>query len=123
MSTFPQHWVAWTRESEAEALYTAWWGQEIIQRTILVQSRSDGVDDVDGDQGSDEGSDMNVGRDVDTWVQQTIIDISQPVDTLILGEILLRQEFLDVRNIIESYASKYPAQGLVITGQPGIGQL
>ena len=125
MSTSPRYWIAFGPEHPAWAQYTAWWGKEIIQHIIWVQSRSDDMDDgdQDGDQGSDQGSDMDLGSDVDTWVQKTIIDISEREDEQILGEILLRQEFIDARNFVELYASKYPDLGLVITGQPGIGQL
>ena len=73
-----------SRGHQAWALYTAWWGQEIIQRTIRVQSRSDGMDDVD------------------TSALQTIIEISQSVDEDVLGEMLLRREFLKTRNFIQS---------------------
>ena len=75
------------------------------------------MDDVDGDQSSDHGSDM----DVDPLAQKTTVDVSQPLQYGILGEMLLRQEFLDTRDFIESYVPKNPTRGLVITGQHRVG--
>ena len=55
---------------------------------------------------------------------QSVVDIDQTVEGIDapLGQILLRQEYVITRDLLESYASKNPRNGIVITGQPGIGQ-
>ena len=56
-----------------------------------------------------------------------------PVDTIVnidhtiggkdtIGEILLRQEFVTTLAFIESVASRRPESGVIVTGQPGIGE-
>ena len=39
-----------------------------------------------------------------------------------IGEILLRQEFVAILEYTESFASEDAESGVIVTGQPGIGQ-
>ena len=54
---------------------------------------------------------------------QSAVNVDQKVDGVTpVGQLLLRHEYLKTRTLLESYASKKPSKGMVITGQPGIGQ-
>lgn len=94
-------------EGRVHALYEAWWGKEITERTIPIS------DDFDNDV-----------NDVSPQAPKShiIIDIDQGIEHKPIGEILLRQEFVTLREYTESLASQRPESGLVITGQPGIGE-
>jgi len=94
-------------EGRAHALHEAWWGKEITEPTIPM------TDDFDNDV-----------NDVPPQAPKShiIIDIDQGIEHKPIGEILLRQEFVTLREYTESLASQRPESGLVITGQSGIGE-
>ena len=116
-------------EGRAHALYEAWWGKEITERTISVS------DDLDNDAGdvSDnlasgagdvpEGSDNDASDVVSIPPVGTIVNIDHTIGgKKTIGEILLRQEFVTTLAFIESVASRRPESGVIVTGQPGIGE-
>ena len=93
-------WIP-VKQSPAYALHAAWWGNDIIQGTICPPSDSTNVDSVS--------------------VSDTVL-IDQSVDGVALGEILLREEYKVALEVLELEASRFPRSGMVVTGQPGIGQ-
>ena len=98
-------------EGDAHVLYEAWWGKKITERTIQIP----------GDFDNDVSSPSSVGMSPQPTVH-TIVHIDQSIGPLPIGEILLRQEFLAARQFINSIALTYPRSGVIISGQPGIGE-
>jgi len=105
-------WIHLT-EGEAYALCEAWWGKDITTRTIQTIPNSDDIEDV---------NDASTPPPVGVPIPHTIVDIDQAVGNIPIGEILLRQEFVTTLEYIESIAQKYPRRGVIVTGQPGIGE-
>jgi hypothetical protein len=112
-------------EGRPHALYEAWWGKNITNRTIPFS------DDFDNDAGAvPEDSDNDASRrDVSSPPPvgmppiHTIVNIDHAIGGKdVIGEILLRQEFVTTLAFIESIASLRPKSGVVVTGQPGIGE-
>lgn len=93
-------------EGDAHTLYEGWWGKEITERVIS----------------GDFDNDMSSSSSAGVSPQPTIVHIDQSTGPLPIGEILLRREFVAARQFIESIALNYPASGVVISGQPGIGE-
>ena len=48
--------------------------------------------------------------------------IDQTLGAPALGEMLLHEEYKVTRDVLELEASRFPHDGVFITGQPGIGQ-
>lgn len=85
----------WVSSSNACALklYRAWWGQPIIEHQSVDSKRS-----------------------------PPIINLEHSVDNLPLGKILLRQEYIHLRDLLVEAVLSFPEKGLLIGGQPGIGK-
>ena len=97
-------------------LREVWWGKDITTRTILAIPNSDDIEDV-----NDVSTPPPVGVSPQPIVH-TIVDLDQGIARTPIGEILLRQEFVTTLEYIESIAHKYPRRGVIVTGQPGIGE-
>jgi len=105
-------WIHLT-EGGAYALYEAWWGKDITTRTIQTIPNSDDIEDV---------NDASTPPPVGVPILHAIVDIDQAVGNTPIGEILLRREFVTMLEYIESFAHKHPQSGVIVTGQPGIGE-
>jgi hypothetical protein len=112
-----RNWIHLT-EGRAYALYEAWWGKAITERTVPAIPISD---DIDNDVGY-VSTPSPVGVSPQPIVH-TIVDIDQSIGARSpIGEILLRQEFVTTLEYIKSLASSRPRSGVIVTGQPGIGE-
>jgi len=89
------------RKTPAYALHAAWWAKDIILGTVCPPSDS-----------------MN---DESVSLYDTVV-IDQSVHAEVLGEILLREEYKVTLDVLKSWALRSPRNGLVVTGQPGIGK-
>jgi hypothetical protein len=111
-------------EGRAHGLYEAWWGKDITERTITIS------DDLDNDAGDvSEGGPDNDASDGSSPPPPGIPSVHKIVNIdhaisgkKAIGEILLREEFLTTLAFIESLASRRPESGVIVTGQPGIGE-
>ena len=92
-------WIL-VRKTPAYALHAAWWGKDIILGTVWPPSDSMNDDPVS--------------------LHDTVV-IDQSVHAEALGEILLREEYKITLDVLMSWASRSPRNGLAVTGQPGIG--
>ena len=92
----------------AHELREAWWGEIVSTNTIRTLSAQPPVD----------VSPQSPEPIVD---EHTTANIDQTVSDRPLGKILLRQEYVTAVKFVESYASEYPSSGVVVSGQPGIG--
>lgn len=111
------NWIHLT-ERRVHALYEAWWGKSIITRTIPAVPISD---DIDNDV-NEVSTPPPVGASPQPIVH-TIVEIDQSIGTKEpIGEILLRQEFVTALEYTKSFASRRPQSGVIVTGQPGIGE-
>ena len=110
-----KNWLRY-EEGKACALYEAWWGKDITTRTIPAIPISD---DIDNKYANDESPPVGV---LSQPIAHTIVDIDQGLGMTPIGEILLRREFVTTLEYIQSLASRRPRSGVIVTGQPGIGE-
>lgn len=106
-----QRFTYWVESDDRPsiALFKAWWGKK-PKLTQINLSSSLKDDDMD-----------------DSLSNLETVNIDHGLDARPLGEILLREEYSIALNLINSRVEKYatektPSCGIVITGQPGIGQ-
>ena len=108
------NWINVTK-GRVYALYEAWWGKAIATRTVPAIPISLDID-------NDVSTPSSVGVSPRPTVH-TIVDIDHSVGARKpVGEILLRQEFVTALEYTKSFVSEDPESGVVVTGQPGIGE-
>lgn len=107
-------------------MYDAWWGEEIQEEevVIMVPTHDIMVKDDDGDKAIEVDSDSLSPSPLSVC----LIDLDQDLIGPKIGKVILRDEYKEAVNFILSEqrlfinSGGHHSQGVIITGQPGIGQ-
>lgn len=103
----PDSFDEWTLADDPNSFYKAWWGKEIVETPLHAASVSDRNDPE---------------ARVDELCPQRTIEMKRARHYPLSNDgMLLRDEYLMARDFIISYAEAHPRNGLVVSGQSGIG--